>query len=51
MFRKAVRLLKKPATAEGAALFPQGHSEVIALYANFFDKLKQESIGDIPAGL
>lgn len=50
-FRKEVRLLDRPAAVADADMFLKGHAEVVGVFDEFFQLMKQDTVGDMPAEL
>lgn len=50
-FRKAVKDLDKPAIEHDVAAFLNGHKHVASLFDDFFNGLKEDTVGDMPAEL
>lgn len=50
-FRKAIKALDKPASRQNAKEFLEGHAKVAELFEGFFNTLKQDTVGDMPAEL
>lgn len=50
-FRKAVKAIDKPASRHDIKDFLDGHAKIASLFDGFFNQLKQDAVGDMPAEL
>lgn len=50
-FRTAIKAMDKPAKSRDAPAFLEAHAKVASLFDDFFNLLKQDTVGDMPAEL